>query len=492
MYHNELPGNIIQYENIGKPWECQNCKAMMWYRERVHKSSKSKNPTFSMCCQEGKIRLPEAKEPPDFLKQLLQYRGGKRAAKFKEKIRMYNSMFNYTSMGARIDNSINQTKGPYVFRISGQNYHNIGSLLPLDTSRPKFAQLYFYDTEKEVQNRMKALWKDGKDTLEEDLDSEIVSGLIRMFDEQNPIAKVFRMARDRFEHAVEVPLSIRLIAKRKWQHKQYSKPTADEVAALIIGDIGECDRQRDIIVEHRRNGLQRISELHPSYMAMQYPLLFPYGEDGFHENIPYFINVGRRKTGRKHITMREYYSYSIQQRKQQIPSLLYGGRLFQQYLVDAYTAIEESRLLWIRSNQRELRADLYKNVTDAIVRGDTKSDWVGKRIILPPSFTGSPRYMMQNYQDAMAICRSLGNPDLFITFTANPKWPEIQYMLDEIQGQNPEDRPDIVTRVFKIKLDIMIKDLIGGKFFGKANAGTYNNLIFYINYLLQCKFLISI
>lgn len=160
--------------------------------------------------------------------------------------------------------------------------------------------------------------------------------------------------------------------------------------------------------------------------------------------------------------------------------------------MDAYTAIEESRLLWIRSNQRELRADLYKNVTDAIVRGDTKSDWVGKRIILPPSFTGSPRYMMQNYQDAMAICRSLGNPDLFITFTANPKWPEIQYMLDEIQGQNPEDRPDIVTRVFKIKLDIMIKDLIGGKFFGKANAGTYNNLIFYINYLLQCKFLISI
>lgn len=104
----------------------------MWYAERVHKASKQNNPTFSLCCQEGKIKLPQAREPPEFLKQLLQYKGEKRSAKFKEKIRIYNSMFNFTSMGANVDNSINQTKGPYVFRISGQNYHKVGSLLPVD------------------------------------------------------------------------------------------------------------------------------------------------------------------------------------------------------------------------------------------------------------------------------------------------------------------------------------------------------------------------
>lgn len=459
----------------------------MWYAEIVHKASKQNNPTFSLCCQEGKIKLPQAREPPEFLKQLLQYKGEKRSAKFKEKIRIYNSMFNFTSMGANVDNSINQTKGPYVFRISGQNYHKVGSLLPVDRKSPKFAQLYFYDTENEVRNRMQALCKDGQDSLGDDLDPEIVSGLISMFDEHNPIAKVFRRARDTFQQSGAVPFSIRLIAKRQWKDKQYNKPTADEVAALIIGDFGECDTQRDVIVDHKSNGLQRISELHPSYMAMQYPLLFPYGEDGFHENIPFSMNLGRRKTSRGNITMREFYSYTIQQRKTQVPSLLYGGRLFQQYLVDAYTAIEERRLLWIRSNQRELRADLYKNVSDAIVRGDTTSDAVGKRIVLPPSFTGSPRYMMQSYQDAMAICRSMGNPDLFITFTANPKWPEIRYMLEEISGQNPEDRPDIVTRVFKIKLDMMIKDLTGGKFFGKTNAGNYENFKFNLtSFLYYC------
>ena len=51
--------------------------------------------------------------------------------------------------------------------------------------------------------------------------------------------------------------------------------------------------------------------------------------------------------------------------------------------------------------------------------------------------------MIQNYQDAMAICRWAGNPDLFITFSANPKWLEIQSFLDEICSQNPQDRPDI-------------------------------------------------
>ena len=60
---------------------------------------------------------------------------------------------------------------------------------------------------------------------------------------------------------------------------------------------------------------------------------------------------------------------------------------------------------------------------------------IGKRIILPSSHTGSPRYMIQNYQDAMAICRQYGNPDLFITFTCNLKWPEIIRALTLIEGQ---------------------------------------------------------
>ena len=38
---------------------------------------------------------------------------------------------------------------------------------------------------------------------------------------------------------------------------------------------------------------------------------------------------------------------------------------------------------------------------------------------------GVPRFMTQLFQDAMAICRHFHKPDLFLTMTANPKWPEI-------------------------------------------------------------------
>lgn len=47
--------------------------------------------------------------------------------------------------------------------------------------------------------------------------------------------------------------------------------------------------------------------------------------------------------------------------------------------------------------------------------------------------------------------------DLFITFTCNPKWLEIVFLK---QSQKPQDRYDIVVRVFDIKLKHMMKILI--------------------------------
>ncbi|GKD42153.1 DNA helicase PIF1, ATP-dependent [Tanacetum coccineum] len=81
--------------------------------------------------------------------------------------------------------------------------------------------------------------------------------------------------------------------------------------------------------------------------------------------------------------------------------------------------------------------------------------------------------MMQNYQDAMALCRAYGNPDLFITFTSNPKWPEIGEMLAFIPGQIPYERPKVGTRVFKLKLTHLLDDLTKNEIFGKTYAVVY-------------------
>lgn len=87
--------------------------------------------------------------------------------------------------------------------------------------------------------------------------------------------------------------------------------------------------------------------------------------------------------------------------------------------------IESSRLYWVKTHQKELRADIYICLTDAVLKGETNPSTSGRRIILPSSFTSGVRYMLQNYQNAMAICRWAGYPDLFITFTCNKKWPEM-------------------------------------------------------------------
>jgi len=80
--------------------------------------------------------------------------------------------------------------------------------------------------------------------------------------------------------------------------------------------------------------------------------------------------------------------------------------------------------------------------------------------------------MFNNCQDAMAICKRFGYPDLFITITCNANWREIQDYLKK-SNLKASDRPNIVCRVFKMKLDELMDDLKKDELFGKVDAGMY-------------------
>ena len=109
--------------------------------------------------------------------------------------------------------------------------------------------------------------------------------------------------------------------------------------------------------------------------------------------------------------------------------------LSDQIVVDAFSTMEGSRLKWIADHQADLHSECVQGIVDAIDKGETSGDSVGKRVILPASFTGGRRYMVMNYQDAMAICRVYGSPDLFVTFTCNSKWQEIAESIRFEHGQ---------------------------------------------------------
>jgi hypothetical protein len=112
-----------------------------------------------------------------------------------------------------------------------------------------------------------------------------------------------------------------------------------------------------------------------------------------------------------------------------------------------------------------------QGISDAVDKGLTNADSVGIRVILPASFTGGRRYQVMNYQDAMAICRVYGPPNLFVTFTCNTKWREIADALRFEPRQQPCDRSNVVVRVFHMKVDEFMADIREGRTFGPVRAG---------------------
>ncbi|CAN1780527.1 ATP-dependent DNA helicase pif1 [Linum perenne] len=234
-----------------------------------------------------------------------------------------------------------------------------------------------------------------------------------MLDGYNILVKTFRYARERLMGDNVHQLKIKLFAQRRTDGREYDLPTGDE-----------------------NSGLERISVYHPSLMSLQYPLLFPYGEDGWRSDIELCSRVTDEDGNGKMLTQCDFYAYRLQTRLHEGHTLLLSGKLFQQYVVNAYALIEAERLEWIRDNQRKLRVHYFNGL-------------MGKHIILSSTHTSSPRYKYENFQDAMAICRWGGYPDLFLTFTC---------------------KADIIARVFKLKLNQLLEEITVKKIFGRTIA----------------------
>ncbi|KAK2363418.1 ATP-dependent DNA helicase PIF1 [Trifolium repens] len=161
-----------------------------------------------------------------------------------------------------------------------------------------------------------------------------------------------------------------------------------------LGDVDSGDT-RDIIIQERSGKLERINEFHPAYLAYQYPLLFPYGEDGFRRGTLHKEKEDVVITKRNRLTIMDWLSFRIQQRKLEGQTLLCSRRLFQQFLVDGFTMMEAERLSFVRNNQDTLRVSKYAKLNSTA----DSVEKTGKRVVLPSSFVGSKRYMDQLYFD---------------------------------------------------------------------------------------------
>jgi len=420
---------------------------------------------FTTCCQRGHVRLPFLPPPPPFLRGVLES-NDKQGNEFRTNIRRYNMALAFTSLGVKEDKKVNR-RGGWVFRVQGELCHLIGSLRPDEGQPPSYAQLYIYDSQLALQQRM---------NRNDDLDPNTMSSL------QSMLLTHHRYSKD-FKHAYEIlrgypdgaDAEVRLHVRSGLDQRRYNLPTSDEVAVILPGD-GTAPERRDIIL-HPRSGtysLTRIDDGHPAYSPLHYVLLFPYGDNGwYHELRQYRDSSGPNPGNPPRITQTEYSAFRLHTHNGEYSTIHRGGRLFQQYVVDMWASADQSRLSFFQFSQGRLRATLYSGLED-LANGDEigNPQDLGKRMVLPSSYIGGPRHQQQRYQDAMAIARFFKRIDLFITMTANPRWDEIVREL--LPGQTSYDRPDLVARVFKQKKQELIDDVYKRKIFGHVPAYVYS------------------
>ncbi|XP_044141869.1 uncharacterized protein LOC122931877 [Bufo gargarizans] len=227
-------------------------------------------------------------------------------------------------------------------------------------------------------------------------------------------------------------------------------------------------------IAHQKKPTQIMTVLDPNLEPMVYPLLYPYGDQSWGIDIPLkkrpqdlYTLANQSYNPRVRVTRMQYYGYRLSIREDFNP-FLNAGRLTQQYIVDAYVKTEDKRLNYIRQNQPKKYTGLMDNLLNEANEACLSPR---KMYILSALFARSPRNMQQNYQDAMAIVRKYGKPDLFITMTCNPKWEEIVHNLQH--GQTVDGQPHLVARVFHLKLKALIDDISKKHIFRVPKAIVY-------------------
>ncbi|XP_076032999.1 uncharacterized protein LOC143020461 [Oratosquilla oratoria] len=258
------------------------------------------------------------------------------------------------------------------------------------------------------------------------------------------------------------------------EHKGvYHLPTSSSSVGAIV-NLDTSNRHLQITIESpkpdTKYNTKIVTHENVFYDAFQYPLLIPNGNVGYSHSLKLTQKEGRKKRVYDRLTPASFYSSMYMEREGIFNYVTKCRRLFQQFVVDNYVKVESMRLAFIENNQSDIR----KERSDILQRENGKDK--GQRIIIPPTYVGGPRYMKQRQQDALAFVSNYGSPDFFMTFTMNPAWTELEESSTQTKStsKNKGDRPDLVSRIFKMKIDSLIDDLTVRCVFGKVKAYLYS------------------
>nr|XP_023028755.1 uncharacterized protein LOC111516895 [Leptinotarsa decemlineata] len=196
------------------------------------------------------------------------------------------------------------------FKVQGQVYHHIGSLLPVPNEDPTCLQIYFMNNvEEEIDRRC---------AFSEATRRAIIAELQALFHEHNCLVRDFKSAVENMR-ADDMKVIIRADKTSLNEHeRRFNAPMTPEVAAVIVGT--EIAR-RDIVICRRDGTKYRVAGTHRTYDALQYPILFPRGEFGYHLEL-YQVHPVPGAVTTKRVSCMDFYAYRIIIRAQESNHIL--------------------------------------------------------------------------------------------------------------------------------------------------------------------------
>jgi len=413
--------------------ECPYCGARFWRSETIN------------CCSRGSISIDGYDDASAELQDIIY------SAHVRDHIRAYNTAMSMASVGH--DNVTLPDGG--TFTLSGRSYHRIGPLRPDAGAPHQFAQIYMLDAADATTRRLEVFGNNRhpRDALRPDILSRLHVQLLAC----NVLISQFRTA----------ALDARPL---QWT-------CADDLSGMQVGalihSIGNQRSIRCLPVGEQPYPVQFIDDGHQLYHPLSYPLLFVTGQGGWYQHMQCWDAINNNV---RMISLPEWARYKLMLRRERT-HLQKCGKLALELWSDVWAQNEARSAAFHRSSCQQAK---YRHASVAAVSDQLRRDnnpallrELGQPCvtILPSSFVGSARYYHALYMDAMQLPTRFGRPDLFITFTCNPKWREI---VDAIPtGDVWQNHPDVVARIFRMKLKSLIHDIKIREIFGPVEALVY-------------------
>ncbi len=433
-----LPHNLGSMDVV-----CPHCSARFFKSEKFH------------CCSNGAVELPIWRQPPTELLSLL------RQDKFFSKIRAYNCAMSlassvFTDLTAR-------DSGPATFKMAGRSWRLLPkSLETIVNGEQKFAQIYSMPVSDASCRRSQLL---SSSTLGA-LNPSWLAALHNMLLLHNPLVRSFVQS---YNGSVDWCISIGSIDPQ-------ASATNDTMVGLLLN--GGSDIKSTVVPlradGNPSEGLIVVPDLDPYYQPLHFVLLFPYGEPQWGMHLSRIKDDNRkRKRSTAPVTICDYLSFHIQRRSVvdcEICTIHEFGRLFEEWFVDCFLQCENHKLKYLKFNQSKFRTESRVKLRQQLGVSIPPHQIGSPATHLPSSFLRGHRHFRELYADAMTLPAKYGGIDYFLTLTTNPSWPEI---VENSKPANGMNSPDLYCRVFHMKMNALLHDVLHNGVFGVVVAYTF-------------------